>query len=67
MVFWVENNGQNAPELLKEEIGDANIQIAQKPVNATELKAIFMESSVTQHTRSNTKTSATVVETTEQA
>lgn len=45
VVFWVENNGQNAPELLKEEIGDANIQIVQKPVNAVEIKAVFMDPS----------------------
>ena len=45
VVFWVENNGLNTPELLNEEAGEANIQIVAKPVNSTEVKAIFMNDS----------------------
>ena len=71
VVFYVENNGLNTPEMLKEEAGQANIQIVPKPVNSAEVKAIFTATPPdsaalqgTQITRSNTKTSATVVETT---
>ena len=42
VVFYVENDGLNTPEMLKEEAGSANIKIFAKPVNKAEVKAIFM-------------------------
>ena len=64
-VFWVENNGLNSLEMLKQEAGeDVNIQFAQKPVNSAEVKKVFSPADsstlpqTTQLERSNTKTSA---------
>ena len=45
IVFYVENSGgQNTPELLREQAGEANIQIVLKPVNEAEIKTLFLES-----------------------
>lgn len=41
IVFWVESNGFNSLEMLKEEVGTSNVQLFQKPVNEAEVKAIF--------------------------
>ena len=65
VIFWVENNGLNTPELLKEEAGEGNIQIVEKPMNQLEVKAIFMNDSETpQYTQETIKMSASVVQTT---
>ena len=34
MIFWVENNGLNDANLLKEEIGEELIGLVEKPKNA---------------------------------
>ena len=64
IVFWVDNNGLNSPDVLREESLGVNISFYQKPINATEVKQIFQETSMSR-LNSNTKTSATVVETTD--
>lgn len=45
VIFWVENNGLNSADLLKEQIGHQNIQLVEKPRTASHVKTIFLSDS----------------------
>ena len=41
IIFYIDNNGLNSPDVLREESLGANIQFFSKPINANEVKQIF--------------------------